>query len=644
MRNSFFSAHGWRRAIAGLACALLLAPSAWADDPAGRIGRISWLSGNVVLNNPNTGEANAVPLNQPLTSGDILTTDANSRTEIQIGSITLRLDSGSRLEFDRIDDELIRLFLNDGRVIVKLPSGDAMRDFGLETRHGRFTARNTGIYRIDAEPGRSVATTYYGALHFESDNSALDISAGQSAQIWHSGPNGYRLSNAINDEFTEWSVVRDQRPQTTHYSRYVSPEMTGAEDLDAHGNWSETSDYGAVWYPRAVAADWAPYRDGHWAWIAPWGWTWVGREPWGFAPFHYGRWVQLRGKWGWAPGIRVARPVYAPAMVAWIGTPGIGVSVSIGRAPTVGWFPLAPREVYIPAYRSSARHVRNVNITHVTNITNVNTIVSNPQSVVQKTHYAHRNLPQAVTVVPSDVVVQRRSVAPAALLVKDTRALREHSLQAATPVAAPQALPRAERPSRQERQEHSSPSNASRMRDQVAPQTRSETTEIRRHEQTAPAPAPRTTQHIETRPLQESSVQPSVRREREHSAPTLAAPSRNREATLPATVPAQQVVAPQVRERPSPEAARSIPQARSEPTEARPQERRSARETRTEQAPQQIRQPSPERVERQRETHTPAARENRNQRPEEAHRPTHNELEKQRPRRDEGEKRQSGKN
>ena len=638
MRNSFFSAQGWRNTIAVLAYVFFVVAPAQADDPAGRIGRISWLSGNVVLNNPSSGEASAAPLNQPITSGDILTTNANSRAEIQIGSTILRLDSGSRLQFDRIDDELIRLFLNNGQVIVKLPSSDAMRDFGLETRHGRFTARNTGIYRIDAEPDSTVATAYYGTLHFESDNSALDINAGQSAQLWHSGPNGYRLLNAINDEFTEWSVTRDQRPRATNYSRYVSPEMTGAEDLDAYGNWSETSDYGAVWYPRAVAADWAPYRNGHWAWIAPWGWTWIGQEPWGFAPFHYGRWAHLGGRWGWVPGVRVARPVYAPAMVAWTGSPGIGISVSFGRKPTAGWFPLAPREVYIPTYRSSTKHVRNVNITHVTNITNVKTIINNPQAVAQKTHYAYRNLPQAVTVAPRTDAAPHRSAPPTAHPDRDTRTLQERMSQATAPIPAQQT----ERRARQEHLDRSSPTYAPRARDQAAPQTRSDPIEIRRHEQAVPQP--RTTQRFETRPLQEGSAQPSVRREREQTAPTFSSPSRNREAALITTIPAQQAVAPQVRERPAPEVARPAPQARSEPIEARPQGRQSARETRFEQTPQQIRQPSPERIERQREAHAPEARASRSQRLADAQRPTQNEQEKQRPRRDEGEKRQAGKN
>jgi len=213
--------------------------------------------------------------------------------------------------------------------------------------------------------------------------------------------------------------------------------MTGAADLDAHGRWYDSPEYGAVWFPQAVAADWAPYRHGRWMWVAPWGWTWVGDEPWGFAPFHYGRWVFHGGAWGWVPGKRVARPVYAPALVAWVGSPGASVSVQVGARPAVGWFPLAPREVYVPPYRSSAKYVRAVNVSHVTQINNITTITSNPQAAVERMPYAHRQMPRAVTMVPADVVTQQRPIDRAAMLPRDGKSLGPQSVQVQAPVAVP---------------------------------------------------------------------------------------------------------------------------------------------------------------------------------------------------------------
>jgi hypothetical protein len=421
---------------------LLLAGPAMAD-PAGRIGRIAWISGPVQLQNSGAEAAEAAVLNRPLTSGDVLSTSAGGRAEIHIGSLKLRVDSGTVLALEQIDDERIRLRLDDGSVIVRLPSRDMARDVELMTRDGRFSTMDAGHYRFDFDGASSATTAYSGRLHFDAEDSALDVSAGQRAQFWNAGGTRYRLSVPADDSFANWSAIRDQARTGETYTRHVSPEMTGAGDLDAHGSWTETTEYGAVWYPRAVAADWVPYRSGRWVWIAPWGWNWVGDEPWGFAPFHYGRWVLHRQAWGWVPGARIARPVYAPAMVAWVGTANFSIAIGRGGAPTVGWFPLAPREVYVPAYRSSPTYVRQVNVTHVTNISNLTTIVNNPQTVVDQTRYRHRNEPRAVTMVAADVVRDRRPVAVAAIAHSDRSAIRHNPVRAEAPVAAPVAVVRA---------------------------------------------------------------------------------------------------------------------------------------------------------------------------------------------------------
>lgn len=564
MHISILAPRYYSIAAALFAGMLLLAMPAQAD-PAGRIGRIALVSGNVYLSNPDTGEEIAAPLNQPLTSGDILTTDPGSRAEIQIGSTTVRLDSDSRLEFDRIDDDQVSVFLNDGRAIVKLTTSDAVNDFELETRNGRFKARDDGIYRFEAEPGRSSAAVYYGALHFESGDNTLDIGAGQGAQFWFSDGTRYRLSNVTNDDFSRWSALRDQQARSNTYSRYVSPEMTGAEDLDAYGDWEESPDYGAVWYPRSVAADWAPYRTGHWAWVAPWGWSWVGHEPWGFAPFHYGRWVHHRGMWGWVPGERIARPVYAPAMVAWVGTPGVSLSLSIGSPPKVGWFPLAPREVYIPIYRSSPNHVRRINITHVPHVANVANIVSNPYDELRRAHYNHRDLPRAVTSGRPDAFTWHQPDGRSTPTRRENRDWREQPRRGTSEPSASPPVARID--------VRSSPERVERL-ERGAP----------------PRPQPQTYSR-DSRESREPMAAPRARPERQEPAPALAAP----QAPVPASVR---------NERPNSEITRSrIPEPRSEPIEPRIQERPARREepaqrqprheVRAEQTPQQLRPPRP---------------------------------------------------
>jgi hypothetical protein len=153
------------------------------------------------------------------------------------------------------------------------------------------------------------------------------------------------------DAWESWAMTRDRRRDASRSARYVSPYIPGYEDLDDYGVWSVTAEYGPVWTPRRVTAGWAPYRNGHWAWVDPWGWTWVDDLPWGFAPYHYGRWVYQGRGWVWVPGRVVARPIYAPALVAFVG--GSHWSISAGVGGGVGWFPLGPSEAYIPVYRVS---------------------------------------------------------------------------------------------------------------------------------------------------------------------------------------------------------------------------------------------------------------------------------------------------
>src|SRR6185437_11315426 len=115
-------------------------------------------------------------------------------------------------------------------------------------------------------------------------------------------------SNVLPDEFLVWAMASEFNPKQPQSEQFVSREMTGYQRLDDYGRWENHRQYGAVWFPTAVPADWAPYRFGHWKSIAPWGWTWIDDQPWGFAPFHFGRWVHLDNRWGWAPGSRVKHP------------------------------------------------------------------------------------------------------------------------------------------------------------------------------------------------------------------------------------------------------------------------------------------------------------------------------------------------
>ena len=418
-------------------------------DPPGRVGRLSEIVGQVLLFHPGAGEWANAKRNLPVTGGDRLATEPGARAELRIGSTTLRLDSSSELEVIRIDDTRMEFHLHAGTTSVRLRNREAVDEFELRTGEGRFRAQRTGRYRVDRIDEASHLTVTNGAMVYEGPGSALTVYSGQRAEFWLDSANAaqYSITEPKRDSFAAWNSERDRLDDRSAATRYVSPEMTGVEELDRHGRWETSDEYGSLWIPRGVAAGWAPYSTGNWVWVRPWGWTWVDDAPWGFAPFHYGRWVYYRSNWCWAPGTRVLRPVYAPALVAWIGGPRASVSVSIGGVPAVGWFPLAPREVYVPSYYVTPRYIREVNVTHVTQITNVTQIVNNGQGAVEQRDFSNRKFPHAVTVVPSSVMTLRQPVAPAAAQWRERNEsrdlIREVTRGGTTLVAAPVEAPTA---------------------------------------------------------------------------------------------------------------------------------------------------------------------------------------------------------
>lgn len=427
-----------------LACSLMAAGAARAEeDPPGRVGRLAESRGQVWMLDVEQGEWVDAQRNRPLTTGDRLATDREGRLTLQIGSTIVRLDERSDLELRRVDDDRIEMVLHAGAAAVRVREPEMANEVQLDTAEGRFLPRGVSLFRVDKTERGSLAAVTAGEVQFDSADSALVLRPGQRAELWlDSGDRRthYSWSALPNDDFERWVRQEDDRDMRRAERRPVSPEMTGADDLDRHGRWDSHPEYGTVWYPTVVQAGWAPYRYGHWAFISPWGWTWVDDAPWGFAPFHYGRWVHWHGRWAWAPGTYVRRPVYAPAMVAWVGGANFGLSLRIGGrpGPAVGWVPLAPREVYVPSYRYSPRYWGHVNQPYGGR--------PEPQrpGPRQPVMYTNQGVPGGVTAVSSDVLLQRRPVGQAPRVDDDElrRSLRD---QKALVQAAP---PAPERPQR----------------------------------------------------------------------------------------------------------------------------------------------------------------------------------------------------
>jgi hypothetical protein len=320
------------------------------DELPGRVGRLSVVEGAVWRFSPDENQWVGAERNRPLTTGDRLSTDASGRAEWRVGSTIVRLDSGTEIALRRLDDARVQLELQRGSVVVRLRDNDRASEFELVTAEGSFRTGRAGQYRFDRQGDHSQATVFSGQVQFTGRSQALTIDSGQRAEFFvgTSGRVQYAIVDPVADAFSAWNDQRDRADRSVLQS-YVSPEMTGAEELDRYGRWSQDPEYGPLWFPQDVGPGWAPYTMGRWLWVEPWGWTWVDAAPWGFAPFHYGRWVQRGSRWGWAPGRYEHRPVYAPALVGWVGgppphRPGVDINISIGRGGPRNWYPLGPRD------------------------------------------------------------------------------------------------------------------------------------------------------------------------------------------------------------------------------------------------------------------------------------------------------------
>ncbi|CAH2907193.1 MAG: FIG00457332: hypothetical protein [uncultured Paraburkholderia sp.] len=385
-------------------------------NPPGRVARLNYMAGTVTTKPAGAADWSYAQINRPLTTGDQLWNDQNARSELHIGSTAMRLGQSTSLDLLNLDDNSAQLKVAQGTLsahVRELPPGSS---YEINTPNLALGLNGPGDYRVDVAPDGSstTVTVRSGSATVYGDGGEVPLAAGQ--QMRFAGTNLQALAdNGVPgpDAFDQWAASRDAAEDRSVSARYVSREIPGYQDLDANGTWRNSPEYGEVWVPRATPAGWAPYHDGHWVWQAPWGWTWVDDAPWGFAPYHYGRWAYVDDSWAWVPGPVVvsAPPVYAPALVAFVGGGGggvdWGVNLAIGGAIAAGvaWFPLGPGERWHPQWDGhdnwSPRYYERVNQTTVVNnyhITNIHNT------------YINYRAPRAVTAVPATAFVHGQPV------------------------------------------------------------------------------------------------------------------------------------------------------------------------------------------------------------------------------------------
>jgi hypothetical protein len=292
---------------------------------------------------------------------------------LEVGPFAVRLGQGTDLTLANLNDQLLQLGVGQGTLRVTIYEMPENNSVEVDTPNGALILQTAGSYRVEtaADGNSTQVTVNAGSLQISAGDLSKTLQSGEAVQLTGTGPVAASpLSVPPPDDFDSWCAGRDRRIENSPSVKSVGPAVPGDEDLDTYGQWTTEPDYGPVWVPANVPPGWVPYRNGYWVFIEPWGWTWVEAEPWGYAPFHYGRWAHIGPVWAWVPGPVVVAPVYAPALVAFVGGPGFSIGVGVG----VAWFPLGPREPFLPWYHYGPNYIRAFNDVHVTDMTNIHSV------------------------------------------------------------------------------------------------------------------------------------------------------------------------------------------------------------------------------------------------------------------------------
>ena len=345
-----------------------------SQDPPTRVARISDLDGSVSLQPGGTGDWGVAAKNRPVTIGDKLWTDQGSRLELQAGAASIHLGSMTALSFLNLNQQIIQMRMAEGHInfrVRELRQGDT---YEIDTPNLAFTVTEAGAFRVDVNENGdySSVTIIRGKGEISAAGQNYPLTAGQRGDVSGTDQNVKYIPGTSSepDDLDRWAQERDLKEDNSVSAQHVSRDTVGYSDLDDYGTWKEEPEVGSVWVPNNVPPDWAPYSNGNWSYISPWGWTWVDASPWGFAPYHYGRWNYYGGSWGWCPGPIWAPPVYGPAFVGFVG--GFGFGVGFGFGGGYGWFPLGWGEPYHPWYHCGGAYWNHINAynTHFNNYNN----------------------------------------------------------------------------------------------------------------------------------------------------------------------------------------------------------------------------------------------------------------------------------
>src|SRR5271156_2202678 len=171
-------------AVLGIALVTIVLPTRSAaqdqDDPPGRVARLGYLQGSVSFEPAGeTDWVGAVP-NRPMSTGDQLWTDENSRAEVQLGSAVIRLAPLTGFSFLNLDDQTVQIQLTSGAINITVRRLGDDEDFEVDTPNQAFSVFQPGHYRVEAsaDGSYSVISVRDGTGQATGNGETFDLHAG----------------------------------------------------------------------------------------------------------------------------------------------------------------------------------------------------------------------------------------------------------------------------------------------------------------------------------------------------------------------------------------------------------------------------------------------------------------------------------
>src|SRR5579863_2255100 len=195
------------------------------DDPPGRAARVGNMDGSVSFQPAGESEwVEAVP-NRPMTTGDRLWTDRDSRADVELGSTSIHLSHNTGFSFLNLDDGTVQIQLSSGAINVRVRRLNEDDVFEIDTPNQAFTIFQPGRYRVEASEDGTYTVITVREGEGESTGNGQTYTMHPGLRTTLSGTD--RLNADVEqigdpDDFDNWSDRRDHHFDDSASSRYVS--------------------------------------------------------------------------------------------------------------------------------------------------------------------------------------------------------------------------------------------------------------------------------------------------------------------------------------------------------------------------------------------------------------------------------------